>query len=635
MTVSSSDDVLTSSALLDTPFAHSSTKPRPTPSPASSTGPPTSPSPPEQKQQSSKPRQLQSTSPRKVAESSTPEKVQQSSSSVFGSTWGSIDSYWSSPFSGEGDGNGKKEGKKTKTVSGSKSGRQSLSAKKLEGQQVQSSGKASSHQSSSSFSKGRSEKEISSSPVATSSPGNAAASSEFVDGGFGNVGGRAKLDVIPSMTSTPLSGAATAKDSTSSHEPSVLKSSLVLSSSPSLRSTTSSSRKEEKSRISETESISPPSSGEINLVGETQVSSPQSQSVTSIGGNEGGVAPYSEDRQDLEKTKDGQEAPSSKDGNEKKGKITDDFPEKASKAINLQEDPEANRSTSDGVQSVGESSSIAEDTDTNGRPKEGNLHPVQAPMSEHPLGEINSSSAGVISGASFLTAKEDAPDLQSSSSKVKSSALLVATDDDSQRATMPLPVGGTREIEAPSGDPDNTSRQVEEVASQADEQETGQDNVVVEGNGVVEKEDSVTTTKDGLSSNPDCHQVLQVSNQSLAYLVEFWSDREENSFLGPGFKLRISVCLKELEEVHRVLEAREKKMVSMSEELVGLMERNQSLQEELQGAREMGDSSMEELRTEFTKRISTAEKKLQTVARVRVCVCVCVWCVCVCVWMSE
>ena len=59
-------------------------------------------------------------------------------------------------------------------------------------------------------------------------------------------------------------------------------------------------------------------------------------------------------------------------------------------------------------------------------------------------------------------------------------------------------------------------------------------------------------------------------------------------------------------------------MVSTSEELVGLMEKNQSLQEELQAAREMGDSSMEELRSEFTKRISTAEKKLQTVTRVSV-----------------
>ncbi len=72
-----------------------------------------------------------------------------------------------------------------------------------------------------------------------------------------------------------------------------------------------------------------------------------------------------------------------------------------------------------------------------------------------------------------------------------------------------------------------------------------------------------------------------------------------------------------MEEVERILSAREKKMVSMSEEMVSLMEKNQSLQEEVQVARENSSNSMDELRAEFTKRISTAEKKLQAMSKVK------------------
>ena len=68
--------------------------------------------------------------------------------------------------------------------------------------------------------------------------------------------------------------------------------------------------------------------------------------------------------------------------------------------------------------------------------------------------------------------------------------------------------------------------------------------------------------------------------------------------------------------MHHVLEARETKVMSMSEEMVALMEGNQTLQGELAAAREMSSSSMEEMRDEFTKRISTSQKKLQAVTKV-------------------
>ena len=68
--------------------------------------------------------------------------------------------------------------------------------------------------------------------------------------------------------------------------------------------------------------------------------------------------------------------------------------------------------------------------------------------------------------------------------------------------------------------------------------------------------------------------------------------------------------------MQHMLEAREKKMMSVSEEMVALMESNQTLQGELEAARELCSSTSEEMREEFTKRIGTSEKKLQAVTRV-------------------
>lgn len=65
-----------------------------------------------------------------------------------------------------------------------------------------------------------------------------------------------------------------------------------------------------------------------------------------------------------------------------------------------------------------------------------------------------------------------------------------------------------------------------------------------------------------------------------------------------------------------MLDVREKKMMSMSDEMVGLMESNQTLQGELEAAREMSSSNVEDMREEFTKRIGTSEKKLQAVTKV-------------------
>ena len=518
MTLSSSDDVLTSSALLDNPFALSSSQPHPTASPE----PPISQSPPEQKQQSGKPRQLQSKSSHKAAGSSTPtpEKVRHSSSGVLGSTWGSIDSYWSSSFSGEGGNDGGNEGKKTKTVSGSKSGRQS-STKKLERQRVQSPGRAGNHQSSSSSSKGRSEKERLSSVTVTSSPSSSSVSSEFVDGGSASsVGGSTDLDVVPSMTSTPLSRATSAKDGSSSSLGS--KSNLVLSSSPSLKSS-SGSMKGVDHKTPETESIPLPSSGgdtlaEINAVEETPGSSPQSQLAASKEGNGGErTTPHLEDRQDLEKMMgDSQVAPSSsKENDEKESKIVDVFSERESRLRKPQEEPETNGATSEGggVQSMGESSSIVEDTGTNGRPRDRDLQPVQAPVSEQPGDKIVSPSAELISGTSSLVAQDGVSELQSNSSKVNEVVQVVVADDDSQNADnteecMPLPLKSTGVQEAPSGEPDKSSRQVEE-----DKRETGHDRVRAVENCVVGKEDSEMSAKVGLPCSPDHQQALQVNNQ--------------------------------------------------------------------------------------------------------------------------
>ena len=68
--------------------------------------------------------------------------------------------------------------------------------------------------------------------------------------------------------------------------------------------------------------------------------------------------------------------------------------------------------------------------------------------------------------------------------------------------------------------------------------------------------------------------------------------------------------------MRQLLEARELKMVDMSRENISLMETNQSLQRELSEAKETGESDVTELRSEFTRRIATSEKKLQGVLKV-------------------
>ena len=59
-------------------------------------------------------------------------------------------------------------------------------------------------------------------------------------------------------------------------------------------------------------------------------------------------------------------------------------------------------------------------------------------------------------------------------------------------------------------------------------------------------------------------------------------------------------------------------MVAMSREAISLTEANQTLQEELAEAKRMGQTGVEDLRSEFTRRLATAEKKLQAVVKVRV-----------------
>ena len=63
------------------------------------------------------------------------------------------------------------------------------------------------------------------------------------------------------------------------------------------------------------------------------------------------------------------------------------------------------------------------------------------------------------------------------------------------------------------------------------------------------------------------------------------------------------------------MEVREKKMVSMSQQIVELMESTQAQQDELRVLREAGQDT-EEMREEFAKRIGMSEKKLQAVIKV-------------------
>ena len=57
-------------------------------------------------------------------------------------------------------------------------------------------------------------------------------------------------------------------------------------------------------------------------------------------------------------------------------------------------------------------------------------------------------------------------------------------------------------------------------------------------------------------------------------------------------------------------------MVEMSRESISLREANQSLEEELAEARRTGQTDVDELRSEFTRRLATAEKKFQAVVKV-------------------
>lgn len=64
-----------------------------------------------------------------------------------------------------------------------------------------------------------------------------------------------------------------------------------------------------------------------------------------------------------------------------------------------------------------------------------------------------------------------------------------------------------------------------------------------------------------------------------------------------------------------MLEVREKKMVSMSQELIDLMETNQLQKGELDTLK-VGQSGLEDMREEFAKRIAMSEKKLQAIIKV-------------------
>lgn len=64
-----------------------------------------------------------------------------------------------------------------------------------------------------------------------------------------------------------------------------------------------------------------------------------------------------------------------------------------------------------------------------------------------------------------------------------------------------------------------------------------------------------------------------------------------------------------------MLEVREKKMVTMSQELIDLVETNQTQKGELDVLR-VGQSGLEGMREEFTKRIAMSDKKLQAIVKV-------------------
>lgn len=64
------------------------------------------------------------------------------------------------------------------------------------------------------------------------------------------------------------------------------------------------------------------------------------------------------------------------------------------------------------------------------------------------------------------------------------------------------------------------------------------------------------------------------------------------------------------------MEVREKKMMSMSQQIVELMETNQAQQDELHVLREVGQDATQ-MRDEFAKRIGMSEKKLQAIIKVR------------------
>ncbi len=76
--------------------------------------------------------------------------------------------------------------------------------------------------------------------------------------------------------------------------------------------------------------------------------------------------------------------------------------------------------------------------------------------------------------------------------------------------------------------------------------------------------------------------------------------------------------------MRELLEARESKLMIVSQQMASLTDENNTLQSQLAEAREAGLTDLEEMRSEFTRRIGTADKKLQAVSKVCVYVCVCV-----------
>ncbi|CAI8053206.1 TATA element modulatory factor [Geodia barretti] len=96
--------------------------------------------------------------------------------------------------------------------------------------------------------------------------------------------------------------------------------------------------------------------------------------------------------------------------------------------------------------------------------------------------------------------------------------------------------------------------------------------------------------------------------------------RDSGVLVSSGNSGAVETLQQELGRVNKLLEARETRMVEMSREVIQLSETNQELQSRLSAAEQdlhTSQGGVEELRSEFTKRIGTTEKKLHTIVKER------------------